>query len=138
MITTATHEPFERMTRRLNKLTAELLEGRFGEFCPVESWLPAVNVYRLPRRVEVCVDLAGMDPRSIEVRVEPGRLTVRGLRPPPEPRQAREGMRIVSMEIDHGPFCRVINVPEEADVSKVRTEYAAGMLWIRLPLRGHA
>ena len=138
MITTAPHDQFEHMTRRRNKLTTELLEGQFGEFCPMESWLPAVNVYRLPHRVEVCVDLAGMDHRSIEVHVEPGRLMVRGFRPPPEPHQAREGLRIVSMEIDHGPFCRIIPVPEEADVSKVHTEYSAGMLWIRLALLAHA
>jgi HSP20 family molecular chaperone IbpA len=137
MTATATQDEFRHMTHRLSKLTAELLEGHFGEFCPVESWVPAVNVYRLPRRVEVCVDLAGLDARTIEVQVERGRLMVRGFRAPPEPRQGREGLRIVAMEIDHGPFCRTIQVPEEVDAGRIRTEYTEGMLWVRLPLRAH-
>ena len=135
MIKTAPHDEFEQMARRLTKLTDELLQGHFGEFCPIGTWQPAVNIYRLERQLEVCMDLAGINPQSVEVHVEPGRLTIRGHRPSPEPDHPHAHMRILAMEIDHGPFSRVVQIPEHVQLARVRTEYVDGMLWIRLPLR---
>ena len=44
-------------------------------------------------------------------------------------------MRIVCMEIDHGLFCRVLQLPRQVDLMAISTEYANGLLWIRLPLK---
>ena len=108
---------------------------KFG-FCPVDTWTPSVNLYQLEGRVEVCFDLAGVDPKSIDVQIEQGRLTVSGNRLTPEPvRQADEPIRIVAMEIDHGQFCRVIALPEQVDIRKADSEYKAGLLWVRIPLK---
>lgn len=108
-----------------------------SNFTPVDSWSPSINVYRMERRIELCVDLAGVEPATIDLRVEPGKLVLRGVRHAPEPpRRQDERVRIVSMEIDHGPFCRTIGMPELVDLSRVESQYANGLLWIRLPLRG--
>lgn len=126
----------------------------FSEYSRVKAWSPAVNVYRLADRVEVCVDLAGIDRRGLHVQVERGRLSIRGLRDAPQPplpqaAQPREGadaasgaappapplIHIQAMEIEHGPFCRVIDVPHHVDLDRVESEYKDGLLWVRLPLR---
>ncbi|MEZ6189908.1 MAG: Hsp20/alpha crystallin family protein [Phycisphaerales bacterium] len=38
--------------------------------------------------MHICVDLAGIDRDKIDVRIEPGRLTVSGVRHAPEPKPA--------------------------------------------------
>ena len=111
----------------------------FSQFTPVESWHPAINVYRMQRRLDVCVDLAGADRKNIDVSVEPGRLTVRGSRGAPEPdRQADELTCILTMEIDHGQFCRTIDLPQHVELSRVQSQYRDGLLWISLPFRDEA
>lgn len=109
--------------------------GKFG-FCPVETWAPPVNLYQLPGRIEVCIDLSGVDPKQIDVQIEPGRLIITGNRQTPEPpREPGESLRIIAMEIDHGQFCRTITLPEHVELRRAESEYKAGLLWVRLPLR---
>lgn len=100
------------------------------------TWQPAVNVYELPDRVEVCVELAGVNRDRLEVHVEPGRLRVTGVRLPPEPtRDADAPMRIVHMEIDDGPFRREVVIPAQVVLGQVQSTYREGMLCITLPMR---
>jgi HSP20 family protein len=104
----------------------------------VDSWSPAINVYLVDTSLEICVDLAGMDPRELDIVVEPTRLILKGNREAPGPRgPVHRGsvMRILSMEIDHGQFCRTITLPGRVDMLRVQTEYHKGLLWIRLQLR---
>lgn len=108
----------------------------FGDFCPTEAWSPPINVYQLPRRIDVCMALAGVERQAVDVRVETGRLTIRGLRESPQPkRNGDESLRIIEMEIEHGAFCREVPIPVDVDLSRVTSEYVEGMLWIHLPLR---
>jgi HSP20 family protein len=114
----------------------------FSQFSQAQAWSPAVNIYQVGRLMHICVDLAGIDRDKIDVRIEPGRLTVSGVRHAPEPKPAATtppaqpdvDMKIHSMEIDYGAFCRVIPVPQQVNLDGVRSEYRQGLLWITLPL----
>ena len=111
----------------------------YGVYSAARSWQPMINIYEHANRMEVCVDLAGMDQRAIDVCVEPGRLAIRGTRPAPEPVQAPDheaSMRIVCMEIDYGSFERVIALPDRVEVHQVRSTYQDGLLWVTLPYCG--
>jgi HSP20 family molecular chaperone IbpA len=129
-------DEFEQVAGQLSQMMNKLWQWHTGDFCPVDTWSPAINYYRLERRIEICMDLSGVDRKHIDIRVEPGQLVVRGMRHAPEPsRQAGDLMRIDAMEIDHGRFCRTIRLPEHVDLVRVESEYDNGLLWIRLPLR---
>ncbi len=104
----------------------------------VEAWSPAVNVYQLPGRLEVCVELAGVEPGAIDVRVEPGLLRIAGVRPAPDPRPEERGpgpMRILDMEIDAGMFLREVRLPADVDLSRVESRYDQGMLRVTVPMK---
>lgn len=136
MIKTARREPSSAAVEKLRQWSLQSVTRKYG-YCPVETWAPAVNLYQLEDRVEVCIDLAGVDAKAIDVQLEAGRLTITGVRATPEPtREAGETIRIVAMEIDHGQFCRVIALPEQVDIRKAESEYRAGLLWVRIPMRG--
>lgn len=115
----------------------------FSPFSQTQAWSPAVNIYQVGMELHICLDLAGIDRDKIDVRIEPGRLTVSGVRHAPEPKpavpappgpQPGTDMKIHSMEIDYGAFCRVIQVPQQVNLDSVRSEYRQGLLWITLPL----
>lgn len=112
------------------------IPSHFREFCPVDSWAPAINLYELRNQLVICVDLAGVKPGSVEVQVEVGRLMLRGVRTAPQPPlRPRDVVYIVAMEIDHGPFCRTVSLPKQVDHLHIEVHYSQGLLWVRLPLR---
>lgn len=99
-------------------------------------WTPAVNVYRCGNRFLVCMDLAGVSARELSVQAFPRRLSIRGYRPPPEPREtAGAPLQVLAMEIDHGQFERDIILPAEIDPDRTTAEHRDGWLWIELPLK---
>ncbi|MEQ9460007.1 MAG: Hsp20/alpha crystallin family protein [Phycisphaeraceae bacterium] len=109
---------------------------RGDEACSFDaSWSPAINVFRTPSELHVCLDLAGVDPTTIEIAVADGRVSIRGERRCPQPASAsgREA-RIETMEIDYGPFHRVIEVGLRMKVTGMRRVYDHGLLHVVLPL----
>ena len=100
-----------------------------------ESWSPAINAYRCRDGFVICVELAGVGRSSIDLRVEPRRVLIRGHRQQPEPAGA-EGplLQVLALEIDHGPFERELLLPVEVAPEHVQAEQRNGVLWIFLPL----
>ena len=87
----------------------------------------------------ICVDLAGVDRKRIDLTVEGRRLLIRGLRQPPEPDEARDkAVQVLVMEIDYGPFEREVLLPSDVVADRVNAEHREGLLWVYLPLRAHA
>lgn len=128
-------DKLEQVEAEINRTINPIWSWHFGAFQAVETWTPAVNVYQLHDRINVCIDLSGIDPRSVELQVSPERLTIRGIRHAPDPRkEVGHSMRIVSMEIDNGPFLRTIELSQTIDNTNMSTKYEQGFLWIRLLL----
>ena len=42
-------------------------------------------------------------------------------------------LQTIAMEIDYGPFLRVLSLPDDIDVDKTKAEQRNGFLWITLP-----
>lgn len=123
----------------LTEMVYELSKVQFSQFPVREGWTPAINAYRCARSLEVCMDLAGVEQSMIEINVEPGRLLIRGQRPPPEPETAGSGeYHMLAMEIDSGIFERTVTLPAEVDAARITAHHRNGWLWIHLPLRLHA
>ena len=130
------HDPSLWLSSQLEALVRHAMSRNFGRCAPTDTWSPAVNVYQLPGRLMVCVDLAGVKRDQLDVRVERGRLYIHGMREAPEPTEHDGGpMRILGLEIDYGPFSRDIAIPEAVQLNKVDSSYANGLLWITLPLQ---
>lgn len=128
----------QRLQGRLGDVAYQLTRSHFAEFRPPATWQPAANAYRCPDCVRVCLDLAGIDPGSVELEVAPDRLVVRGRRDLPEPEaHARGGLQVLVMEIDHGAFVREFRFTHLVEPKSVRLETDNGLLWVHLTLRGH-
>ncbi len=100
------------------------------------TWRPAINAYRCPSCIRICVDLAGVDKSDIDLTIRDQRLSIRGVREVPEPgSEKKQTMQMIAMEIDYGSFEREFTLPDEVDGKMVHAEQENGFLWIHLPLR---
>src|SRR6478672_381783 len=118
-----------------DQIAGQLHDLHFASFqMPGRSWTPAINVYAYADRFEVCMDLAGVDKREIQVEAESRRLSVSGHRLAPGG-SADEApcKRILVMEIHDGPFARTLEFAEDLDTSRVEARQDNGWLWIVLP-----
>jgi len=120
---------------RLGTIAYQLTKVQFLPLSPRSCWTPSVNAYQCNQCVVICMDLAGVDKKQINVQVEPRRLLVRGQRQPLAPDEV-EGLplQILALEIDEGSFERELILPVEVDPDGVKAEQRNGMLWIWLPL----
>jgi len=103
---------------------------------PGALWNPAADVYRTEDGWLIKLELAGVQPKEIEVALAGRRLTVRGARRDCE---VKDCGQVQSMEITYSGFSRTIDLPCEPALlqgARVETDYRDGMLYVRI--RGSA
>jgi HSP20 family protein len=122
---------FERMRREMDQLFGDVF-GRAGMARRRAGFLPAVDVAytRDPPRAVVTAELAGIDPAEIEIAIEGRKLLLSGGRRPAETRTDV----YQQVEIERGPFRRVIELGAEVRGDEAKATYEDGMLRIELPL----
>jgi HSP20 family protein len=127
----ADEERISTIARQMSRWVDQVLgKGFHGE---AGVWTPAVNFYEGEKYYCLVVELAGVDPDKIDLRVENGVLTVCGERTTPGLPEDHRAVRLLMMEIDHGNFSRSVKLPSDADDNAVSATYRGGYLWIRLP-----
>ena len=129
-------ERISTMARQMSRWVDQVLgKGFHGE---AGVWTPAVNFYEGEKYYGIVVELAGVDPEKIDLRVESGMLTICGQRATPALPEDRRAVRLLMMEIDHGNFSRSLKLPPDADEDSVSASYRCGYLWIRLHKKNKA
>lgn len=94
---------------------------------------PAVDCFRRedPPALIVVVDLAGVDPASVQVVIADRTLVVAGERLRPK---SAGRVSYHQMEIEYGPFQRQVPLPEDVDVHAAAASYELGILTVTLPV----
>jgi HSP20 family protein len=110
---------FERMRREMDELFGDVFDRRLPS--RRGGFSPAVDVYYTaePPRAVVRADLAGIDPAEIELQIRGRELVLAGHRRP-EGGQERVYQQL---EIEHGPFHRVISLGVDVDSGAARASY---------------
>ena len=120
---------FERMRREMDELLGGVLDrglARRGGFSP------AVDVYYTsdPPRAVVRADLAGIDPDEVSLEIRGRELVLSGHRDP----ETGEDRVYQQLEIEHGPFRRVVALGADVDAEAADAKYEDGILTVELPL----
>ena len=142
-------DPQEPMQRR--EITSVRLrfgqwaEGSGTNYRPVRAddmWAPSVDIHEDEANYYFVVELAGIaaDVVELEIDTRRGVLTLRGDRPSPAVQDPKGPTRMLAMEINHGRFCKAIQLPPDSvDVDACVAKYGDdGMLWITLPKKGNS
>jgi HSP20 family protein len=126
----------DEIQRDVGDIAVQLTHTQFFHFSLSRKWQPALNLFRCQSHFIICVELAGVDKAALDVRAEPRRVIIRGTRALPEPScDDPPALRVLALEIDHGPFERALDLPADVDPEHVTAEHRNGLLWIKLPLR---
>ena len=122
---------FERMRREMDEIFGDVFDRRLTPRRR-EGFSPAVDVWISgePARLFVRADLAGIDPDDLELEIRGRELVLAGVRRPP----ADEERVYQQLEIEHGPFRRVVALGADVDHEAARAAYRDGLLLIELPL----
>jgi len=97
---------------------------------------PALNVAATPRSAEIYAFAPGLDPKSIEVQLERGVLSLWGERAA-TPAEAEEATLHVN-ERFAGRFHRVVNLADDLDPGAVKATYRDGVLHVSIGRREEA
>ena len=92
---------------------------------------PALNIASTPQSVEIYGFAPGLEPKSIEVQLERGVLSIAGERSPALPDE-RERATVHMNERFAGRFHRVITLSDDLDPNEVRAAYREGVLHISI------
>jgi HSP20 family protein len=123
-------EGFERMRREIDELFGDVFERSTG--LRGRGFSPSVDVYYAddPPRAVVKADLAGVDVEDVGLEIRGRQLLITGER---RPAQA-SGRLYQQIEIEHGPFRRLVELGADVIPEEAKASYEDGILEVQVPL----
>jgi HSP20 family protein len=116
---------------RMNKIIENAMSrSQYGGSGDAGTWSPAVDIYETPERFVLAVELPGLSPGDIDVRISGNTLTLRGERKLEKGIQQENYHRI---ERSYGTFSRSFPLPAGVKASEAKADYQLGILHIEMP-----
>ena len=94
------------------------------------GWSPEVDVAETSEDIIVKAEIAGLDPKDIDISISGDTLTLKGEKREEKQENDRYYHRV---ERRYGCFMRNVNLPESVDIEQVKAECKNGILEIILP-----
>jgi HSP20 family protein len=128
------------LQEEMNQLFEHFYTGsplRFAEWDKKSVTAPAINLIEDGCSFKVEAELAGMDPKNVEVEITGGYLTLKGERKE-EKEEKKEGGNYLRQEISYGSFLRTVALPETADGDNAKASFKNGILTVTVPKKAEA
>lgn len=121
---------FERMRREMDELFGDVFDRRLAP--RRAGFMPRVDVCytQSPPAALITIDLAGVTLDDLKIDVQGRVVRIAGRRPP----IVAQGRVYQQLEIQHGPFERVIELGTDVEADAAQARYADGILEIELPI----
>jgi HSP20 family protein len=131
----ATWHPFRELARVQEEMNRAFGDERLFRAGESVGWTPACDIYEDGEEIVVRAELAGVEPKDVDIRYENGVLTLKGQRKL-EMEENRENYHRV--ELSYGTFTRGFSLPASIDAEKIRAESKHGVLLIHMPKKSEA
>jgi HSP20 family protein len=118
------------MRREIDQLFGDVFERSTG--LRGGGFSPSVDVYYVdePPRAVVRADLPGVEIEHVALEIRGRQLLIAGERRPAE----AEGCLYQQIEIEHGPFRRVVELGADVVPEEAKASYDDGILQVEVPL----
>jgi HSP20 family protein len=118
------------MRREIDELFGDVFERSTG--LRGRGFSPSVDVYYTddPPRAVVKADLAGVDIEDVSLEIRGRQLLIAGERRPAE----ATGRLYQQIEIEHGPFRRLVELGADVVAQEAKASYEDGVLEVEVPL----
>lgn len=125
------------LQNRLNSIFSDFGRSFEGETATLSTgnFVPAVDVYEDAQKVQLKLEVPGIRPEDLDIRVEGRTLTVRGERKF-ESEQKEENFHRI--ERRYGSFVRSFTLPATVDTDSIDAQSADGVLTISLAKKPEA
>jgi HSP20 family protein len=121
---------------RLQDVLSRNFDDRLGQQSGESvGWAPSCDIFEDGEGVTLHFELAGVDPKNVDIRFENGVLTMRGERKLEKEEKKENYHRI---EMQYGSFSRSFSLPGTVDADKIRAESKNGVLTVTLPKKPEA
>jgi len=128
-------DPWRELARvqdEMGRILDDRMAYRAGESL---GWTPAADIYEDEEGLTLRFDLAGVEPKDVDIRFENGVLTLKGERQLEKEEKKDNYHRI---ELSYGAFNRSFSLPATVDPEKIRAESKNGVLAVHLPKKPEA
>lgn len=119
----------QRMLRWLENMSRHRVSNCFSGKA---YWIPSADIHETETAYHIFVDLAGIDPATIDLIIDGSVLRLSGER---ERSQVQACTRVHQLEMDSGMFRRVFQFPTNLNSEDAESSYRDGILEITLPKR---
>jgi HSP20 family protein len=134
-------EPYRELLTTQDRFN-QLFNQTFGQAFGAEGqdlgnrvWAPPVDIYETEQNLVMKVELPGIDPKDVEVRVENQTLFIRGERK--TEKDVKDGS-YHRVERSYGSFARSFTLPSTVNTENASAEYKDGVLTLTLAKREEA
>lgn len=125
------------LQNRMNSLFQDFSRNQQGENDSMSTggFVPPVDIYEDEHQLTLKIEVPGVRPEDIDIRVENNILAIRGERKLEKEEKEENFQRI---EQRYGTFYRAFTLPNTVDTEHVKAEYDNGVLRIRLNKKAEA
>ncbi|HUY12819.1 MAG TPA: Hsp20/alpha crystallin family protein [Terriglobia bacterium] len=138
-MTTIRFQPFQELfedQKQFDQLFGQdFRQDSKGEEVQPRAWTPAVDVLENDQKFTIKADLAGVDPKAVEILVHEDLLTIRGER---KFENQADGANYHRIERTYGSFSRSFRLPPNVNPDGLTAEYQNGVLILTLQKREEA
>jgi HSP20 family protein len=121
----------DKMRSEMDRLWDSFFDaGPRGKGGRTPEWLPSLDVTETKNDIVVKAEMAGIDPKDIDISLTNDLLTIRGEKKQ-EKEEKDENYHLV--ERSYGSFSRSIRLPREVQSDKINASYKNGILKVTLP-----
>ncbi len=119
------------LRKEMDRLFDRIWEGGLPEATvPLGEWTPTIDVSAIGDRVIVKAEVAGIEPKDIQVTLNNQLLTIAGEK---KFEKEEKGEKFYRMERSSGTFARTITIPVPVEAGKVTATFKNGLLTITMP-----
>lgn len=127
-------EPFHDMARLQGEM-ARMFDERGYRSGESVGWTPSADVFEDDEGVTLRFELAGVDPKNVDIRFENGVLTLKGERKLDREEERQNYHRV---ELSYGAFTRSFSLPGTVDADNIHAQSQHGLLTVFVPKRKEA